>query len=75
MMASNHEPLISDATVEWIEALIERGWAVRYVRQIKRFAWRSPEGISGDEYQSDSLETFPRAVCERIRKDFPRAAV
>jgi len=64
---------IEHATVDWIAALIERGWEIRHLRTLGKFAYRSPDGTSGESYETDTLEEFPPAVVESIRDDFVRA--
>jgi len=51
-------------------ALLENGWAVRAVNG--EIEWRSPRGISGSAYKSDSLDDPPSgAISDAIgHKDY-----
>lgn len=47
----------------WIEWLLERGWTVRALhRPSLVWEWRTPNGISGDDYQSSDFGVLPPSV-------------
>jgi len=57
-------------TVPWIQWLFEHGWTVR-MKAVGPFKWewRSPKGVSGDDYTSPDFETLPPAVEQHILRN------
>ena len=53
-------------TLHWIHWLLERGWTIRPLRsavlKANIWVWRTPGGVSGDDYQSTDFYTLPPAV-------------
>lgn len=45
--------------------MLQNGWTVRYKEDTDDIEWRSPEGISGCDYHSDSLDSPPPVAVDR----------
>lgn len=65
-------------TLDWIQWLLERDWTVKANIAANRplpgspmllWEWRTPDGISGDDYQSPDFDVLPPAVERHIREN------
>ena len=67
-----------NATADLLWCLIEKGWMLRtrFDRTIPQvfFCYRSPGGISGDDYESTDPSVFPPAVTRWILDNVLMAA-
>lgn len=52
------ESMLSIATDEAIQ-MLENGWVVYRDRALDAVGWRSPRGLSGSDYVSESLDVPP----------------
>jgi hypothetical protein len=66
------------ATIELIQVLLVRGWMISGREKSREgrpcytvITYTDPGGISGDDYQSPDLATFPPAVAEWILHNVP----
>lgn len=44
--------------------MLQAGWTVKYREQGDCIEWRSPGGLSGSAYRSESLDRPPKAAVE-----------
>jgi len=70
--------VISIATDDAVH-MLESGWTVRYCPATDSIEWRSPDGISGSGFHSQSLDSPPIAALAMARqagqlRDRPRVA-
>jgi len=68
--------MISISTDEALQ-LLANGWTVRAISNRNKIEWRSPQGLSEADYQSESLDCPPQAVLTVARQlnqivDYPR---
>lgn len=47
--------------------MIQAGWIVEYSPRLDAIRWESPEGISGDDMISESLDDPPPAAVRRAK--------
>jgi hypothetical protein len=47
--------------------MLEAGWTVRRIEFSDDIEWRSPEGISGSDFRSESLDRPPLAAVEKAK--------
>ncbi len=47
--------------------MLQAGWTVRYLEGYDAIEWRSPDGISGSEFRSESLDNPPLQAVQRAR--------
>ena len=48
--------------------MLEAGWTVRRIESSDDIEWRSPEGISGSDFRSKSLDRPPLAAVKRAKE-------
>ena len=59
--------MISIATDEAVQ-MLEAGWTVHYSKGFDAIMWRTPWGVAGPEYLSDSLDNPPKAALRDARQ-------
>lgn len=45
--------------------MLQAGWTVRYFAKGDCIEWRSPSGLSGSDYLSESLDRPPKVAVQR----------
>lgn len=58
---------ISYKTDEALQMLVA-GWKVRFTTDLEFIQWRSPDGVSGDSWKSESLDNAPWPALEYALK-------
>jgi len=58
--------MLSTRTDEAVQ-MLQAGWTVRYAKVRDVIEWRSPRGISGSDYISESLDSPPDAAVHDAR--------
>ncbi len=49
--------------------MLQAGWTVRYFEAEDCIQWRSPDGCSGSDYLSESLDRPPIPAVQRAKKE------
>jgi len=72
---SQHEyQMISDRDQrQWAMIMLRGGWQVKLSPSSTRIQWRSPHGISGSDFESDTLDCPPAAAIAQHKKEFPKS--
>lgn len=58
--------MLSIATDESVQ-MLQSGWTVRYWDLYDTIQWRSPDGVSGTDYCSESMDKPPAAAVIHAR--------
>jgi hypothetical protein len=59
--------MLSIGTDEAVQ-MLQAGWTVRYCAALDAIEWRSPDGMSGSELHSESLDKPPLAAVRMARR-------
>jgi hypothetical protein len=59
--------MMTISTCEAVQ-MLEAGWTVKYCKAMDSIEWRSPDGMSGYSFHSESLDRPPELAVEEARR-------